>query len=306
MTPRSPGAFILSTAFHALIIGGLFLYAYIVGGQQKEPTRVLELVAGEGDNYGATVAPKLGTPGGIKVDVPAIPVPKAEPKPEPVTPPEPPKPEPVQKETAPITPAPTPPPKPTPAPAKKPDQTVPNFAKQILRKAWAADARAKKEVAKERAAEEKRLKKEEFDRQQRAKIASAKSGAAPKVSHIDGEGIAKGVVGGSTENKVGGAGGKALVANEGAVTERYYALLKQRVMSALEKPPGVSDDLVVTIVVTIHPNGRLTGAHVTQSSGSDEFDRAVIAAFNRVDMPDHPEHKTEELELSFRTTDASH
>lgn len=290
----------LSTAFHALLVGSLFLVAYVSDERDKPPPHILELVAGEGDNYGATVAPKLGTPGGIKVDVPAIPVPKPEPKPVPV--PEPPKPEP-----APVTPAPTPPPV-TPAPPPKTppkkEPAPPNFAKQVLRKALNAEKKAKAEVAKERAAEEKRLKKEEFDRQQRAKIASARSGAAPKISHIDGEGIAKGVVGGSAENKVGGAGGKALVATEGAVTERYFAMLRQRVRNALDKPPGVADDLEVTVVVTIHPNGRLTNAHVTKPSGSDEFDRAVIAAFGRVDMPDYPERKVDELELSFRTTDA--
>jgi colicin import membrane protein len=145
------------------------------------------------------------------------------------------------------------------------------------------------------------LKKEEYDRQQRAKIAAAKGGT--RVSHIDAEGIAKGVVGGSAENKVGGAGGKALTA-DGAVTERYFALLKEKVRNAIDKPPGVSDELSVTIVVHISASGRLSGAHVTRSSGNEEWDRAVIAAFGRVSMPEHPEHKGEDLELEFRTKDA--
>jgi len=42
---------------------------------------------------------------------------------------------------------------------------------------------------------------------------------------------------------------------------------------------------------------------VKTSSGNAEFDRAVIAAFDRVEMPAHPEKKSEELELIFRTRD---
>lgn len=291
----------LSATFHAAVAGLLILFGLESCQQDKPQPRVLELVAGQGDNFGATVAPKLGTPGGVKVDLPAIPIPKA-PDPEPVAPPPPAKAEPLPPEPSPITPPP-PQPKTPPPPPKKTEPTTPNFAKQVLRKALNAERKAKAEVAKERAAEEKRLKKEEFDRQQRAKVAAATKGSSAKVSHIDAEGIAKGVVGGSAENKVGGAGGKALTAMDGALAERYFAMLKQRVLSALDKPPGVSDDLVVTVVVHISASGRLSNARVVKSSGSEEFDRAVITAFSRVTMPEHPEHKNEDLELVFKTRD---
>ncbi|PTX94195.1 cell envelope integrity protein TolA [Opitutus sp. ER46] len=307
MTARSPGAFLLSATFHALIIGVAVFFAMMTDQRLKKPPQVLELVAGEGDNFAATEAPKLGTPGGLKIDVQPMPTPKAAPEPEP-----------APVEVAPVPPAPVVEPAPTPkvtpapkekAPTPKPTETVPNFKKQLLRKVWAADAKAKKEVAKQRAEEAKRLKKEEFDRMQREKSAKAasakKSGSGSgKVSHIDTEGIAKGVIGGSANNKIGGAGGKALTSNGGALTDRYFAMLKQRVLNALEKPPGVSDDLEVEVVVTISASGRLSGARVIKSSGSDEFDRAVIAAFGRVTMPEHPEKRTEELELTFRTKDA--
>lgn len=308
MTARSPGAFFLSALFHALIVGLILLFSMEVWQQKNERPRILELVAGEGDNYGATVAPKLGTPGGLKIDVPTPPTPKVAPEPEP--------------EPVPPAPAPKviePEPEPAPVPAKStPAPTVPAVQtkqaekkqltpkQQLLRKVWAAQDRGKKEAAKERAAEEKRLKKEEFDRMQRDKAratASARS-ASPKVSHIDGEGIAKGVVGGSAENKTGGAGGRALTRDLGSVLEAYDALLKQRVQAAIDKPPGVSDNLTVTVVVHIAATGRLSNARVVTSSGSDEFDRAVIAAFGRVNMPEHPEHRGEDVELEFRTKDA--
>src|SRR5205814_4456987 len=115
-------------------------------------------------------------------------------------------------------------------------------AKQIKRTVNSATNKAKNELKKEqeaeakRAAEEaKKMTKEEFDRQNKSaptKVAknTTPAKAAPK---IDVEGIKKGVVGGSTENKVGGAGGKALTATEGTMAERYMELLRQRLLKEL-------------------------------------------------------------------------
>lgn len=307
ITPKSPGAFALSTTFHALVVGVSLLLTIDSCQREKEKPRVLELVAGEGDNFMATEAPKLGTPGGLKIDIPSIPEPKRLPEPEPERTSPPPEPRTVTPPPEPqVTPAPapTPPPKVTPAPKKEPD-VIPNFKKQIQQKVWRADANAKREIAKKRAEEAKRIKKEEFDRMQKAKVASAKQGSsAARVSKIDAEGIAKGVVGGSANNKTGGAGGRALTATDGAVTERYFAMLKERVRLAIDKPPGVSDDLTATVVVRISANGRLSNARIVKSSGSEEFDQAVLAAFGRVTMPEHPERKSEDLEMDFRTKDA--
>lgn len=288
----------LSATFHALIIGCFIGFAVLTDNREKMAPRVLELVAGEGDNYGATVAPKLGTPGAAKLDVPAIPIPAPKPEPEPAPPP----PQ-AKSEPPPPEPEPAPQPKPAPVQPKKEPAPVPNFARQVKQKVWAAQAKAKKEVAKERAAEEKRLKKEEFDRMQKAKNAAVTKGSSSKVARIDVEGIAKGVVGGSSENKKGGAGGRALVASEAALIEQYYALLTQRVLRALEKPPGVSDNLTVTVVGWISASGKLSNIRVVKSSGSEEFDQAIIAAFSRVTMPEHPERKGESFELPFRTKD---
>jgi len=313
MSPRSPTAFLLSATFHVLVVGFACLFA-LDSCQEHQPPKVLELVAGEGDNYGATVAPKLGNPDGPKLAVPAIPLPPVpepqpqpprEPVPEPKTVPPPPEPKPVVPTPEPktvVTPAPKPPPKPI---VKKAPSPTPNFSRQITRKVIRAESKAKAEVAKHRAAEEKRLKKEEFDRQQRAKVAAAKAArSVPHFQHIDSEGIARGVVDGSAENKRGGAGGHKLVVTDGAVTDRYFQMLKEKVLNAIDKPPGVSDDLTVTVSVHLSASGRLSGARVLKSSGSEDFDRAVLAAFGRVSMPEHPEHKNEDLELEFRTRDA--
>ena len=301
MSPRSPGAFLLSATFHVLVVGVACLFALDSCESDKTPQHVLELVQGEGDNYGATVAPNLGSPTGVKLDVPSLPTPKTvvTPVPTPPTPP-PPTPEiqtPPPQPTPKVTPAPKPPPK-TAATATKTPDVVPNFKKQIQRKVIAAEWRAKREIARERAAEEKRQK--ELERERLAREKSASANATSHIAHIDGKGIAKGVVGGKSENTVGGAGGTALESH-GAVLDQYYAYLKQKIRAALDKPAGLSDDLVVTIDFHISASGHISDVQVVKSSGSTEWDRAVVQAFNRVTMPEHPEHKGEDLELDFRT-----
>src|SRR3954463_14135189 len=75
---RPMSAFVLSATLHGVVIAILLLLSY-AASQQVNPARpILELVAGAGHNYGARVAPKLGTPDGVKFDVP--PTPKAEPR----------------------------------------------------------------------------------------------------------------------------------------------------------------------------------------------------------------------------------
>lgn len=274
MTPRYSSAFLMSAAVHGLAVALIFLLSYIVHRSTPEPMKVFELVAGEGDNYGARVAPALGTPGGVKVDRPAPPAPKP----------------------APVTPAPT---------APKADPAAPNFARQIRKEVIRAESKAKMEVARERAAEakrlaeeQKRMTKEEFDRANKAK-AAAPNGPPPKVSKIDAEGIAKGVVGGSTANKVGGAGGKALVNDHDDVLAAYFSLFKQRLKAAFEAPPGLADTLVAVVRVQSNADGSLTGARIITPSGSAEFDRAVLDAVRRTRMPARPDGKSEPIQFPF-------
>lgn len=321
MSASSPQAWFMSVSLHAAIVIAMLLTAY-VAQQKPEPTKVFELVAGEGDNYMAKEAPALGSEGGgVKVDVPKMPEPKpvakdpapAPPVEEPTPAPPPPTPAPPKKEV--IKPDPkTPVPAPLPDPAKDMGRAVrmqviraESKAKLEIKKQRAAEAKKAAEEKKiadaKKAAEEKRLTKEEFDKANaNKKVASAKT-PNPKVTKIDAEGIAKGVVGGSTANKQGGAGGKALVASEGKATELYFEMLKQKVRAELQGLAGMDDKLGVTVVFHISATGVLSRARVKTSSGNAEFDKAVIAAFDRVRMPDHPEKKSEELELIFRTKD---
>lgn len=302
MTATSPSAFFLSATLHAVVVALVLLFAYATGpGDQPKP-KVLELVAGEGDNYMATEAPALGVPGGVQLNLPKAPEPKPAP-PEP-TPPAPPPPEPTPPAPTPPVPAPTP--KPTPAPVTKADSDIPNFKNDVRRKIIVADSKAKREIAKERAAEKKRLDeekkrmtKEEFDRANKAKTtASAKTGST-KVAKVDAEGIAKGVVGGSTRNKTGGAGGKALTSENTDVLAAYDRLFKDRLRHEFQPPPGLGDSLKVDIEVRSAADGTLSGARVVRSSGSREFDQAVLEAVRRVRMPARPDKKSEVVEFTF-------
>jgi colicin import membrane protein len=293
MTDRTPAALVTSLALHALIVVVVLLFTYSVNERAKVAPKIFELVAGEGNNYLATKAPAIGSPDAVKLNLPPTPVPKPE-----VAQPEPPKPEP-----APITPAPvpvTPPPKATPATKAPPTPRTP--AQEIRRLVANAERKAKREVAKEREEEQKRLTKAEFDKQNKAK---ADKSSPTKVAKIDGPGIKNGVAGGSPENTTGGAGGKVLSAEERSAMDGYFSQLKAKLEGALDKPAGVGDTLVTTVEFRIAADGTISGVRIVKPSGSREFDDAVRAAFRRVgSIGPRPDHKTEIVELDFRAKDS--
>jgi colicin import membrane protein len=328
MTDSSSRGFLQSLALHAAAAALALGLGFVAANREPEVSRIIELVAGEGDNYAATEAPSLGVVGGVKLSVPAA----AAARPEPPALLRPPEPEP---EVAPVALAPVavPPPvpaakaPPTPAPpaekaekappekASSPagNEAVPNFKKKIQYEIVRGDAKAKLQLRREREAEQKRqveerkrqaeeakrMTKEEFDRAQRAK------GGSAKVARIDGEGIAKGVVGGSPANRKGGAGGKALTSSGEGVLDSYYAYFKRELRTAFEPPPGLSDSLKATLEVRSNPDGSLSNARITVPSGSREFDQAVLAAVRRVRMPARPsEHRAAEtFEFVFTLRD---
>ena len=277
MTARSPHAFFLSAALHALAITFCLILAYGFRQEAPPPTRMFELVAGEGDNYTATAAPALGSPD-VKLNVPNPPkiesasvVAPAPVEPAPITPAAPPK----KAET--MTPA-------------KPTAKSRTFAQQIRRDLIVADSKAKLQAAKERKLEADRLAKEE-----------AAKKAAVRAPKVDAVGIAKGVLGGSTENKVGGAGGKALTAEEGTEAERYKVLLEQRLKEQLDQMPGLDDGLSAEAELHVMADGRVTRPQITKSSGNDAFDLAVLRAIRAVQMPPRPKGVDEVLLVPFST-----
>jgi colicin import membrane protein len=304
MSDGSGKGFLFSATLHG-VAAALFFFSFVMK-RDDPPTKIFELVAGEGDNYMAREAPALGTPGGLKVDIPRTP----ETRPAP--------PEPVPQETY------TPPPQPAPkqvtpktvTPPKETETPKTDFNKSLTRKLIVAESKAKRDIKKEREAEAKKAAeeqkkpttKEEYDRLNRQKSpagSSTNKSAPPKVAKVDAEGIAKGVVGGSTSNKVGGAGGKALTTDNTDVLAGYDALFKTRLRAQFEPPPGLSDSLKVEIEVRSNADGSLSGGRVTKTSGSAEFDRAVLDALKRVRMPPRPDKKSETIEFIFTMRERS-
>ncbi len=287
MTPDSPKAFFLSAALHAAVVALLLWGGTLINRQEEQP-KIFELVAGEGDNFMADEAPALGGPS-VELELPQ-PAPQPEPEPAPPT----------------LTPV---PPAVVPAPSPPP----PNWTKQIKRDITRAEANAKRQIAKERAAEEKRraeeekrraeeakkMTKAEFDALNKSKARPTPKAPPPKIAKINAAGIAKGVTGGSVKNQTGGAGGKALTADDGTALERYFALFKQRLIARFEPPPGLSDTLEVRVRVQSNADGSLSNASVVKSSGSAEFDRAVLDAVRRVVMPPRPDRRSEPIEFPF-------
>jgi colicin import membrane protein len=310
MTAQSPSAYALSVALHATVVA-LVLWLFYQSARRDDTRPIFEVVAGEGNNYEALEAPALGEPGGKAPEV-SLPTP-----PVPVTPaPQPEAPAPVPVAPAPPPPAPTaaPAPKAVKAPAELPP---PNFAKDVKRlsekraanieRKFRADQKAAEEKARKEAERQaKTMSKAEFDRLNQGRPApTAKAPAgAPKVPSVS-QGIRGGVAGGSTANTKGGAGGKAMNRAEMDAMDAYIAMLIRRIRSAMERA-NFSDQLAVRIQFTITDSGSVVGVGLLETSGSPEFDRAVIDAFREVRDLGPPPHRLEDtFQITLRVSDRS-
>ena len=302
MTARSPGAYLSSATLHAVAVVLLLGAAWVAKQQARPPVKIFELVAGAGDNWAATAAPAFGTPGGVKLKVPATaePMPRiAEPTP----------PAPVQ--AAPIQDAaPVPPTTAKTTATKTTDlvrtvkQTAAKVEQKIAQKQRMDEANAADKARKEAAAAKKIMTKDQYDKLYGKQANPAGKAGATKIARVDAEGIAGGVAGGSTSNKVGGAGGKALSAEEASLMDRYFSYLKERLEQVHEPPVGVSDKLSVRVEFMLPADGTISQVHVVRSSGNKDFDQSVLDAFKRVrPIGTRPDGRSEPLILEFKTRD---
>ena len=134
-----------------------------------------------------------------------------------------------------------------------------------------------------------------------AKRLAQEQKAAGKVSHIDAEGIREGVIGGSAENKEGGAGGRALTREEGSELEAYFALLKARIKENHAPPEGVSDSLSARVEFMVAADGEISHVRIETSSGNAEFDRSVVEACQQTrSIGPRPDGRSETVQMLFK------
>jgi len=194
--------------------------------------------------------------------------------------------------------APAPKPKATPAPKPEapPIQAAPETAAkaakpidlvaQLKRVEMRRELNLERKYEKEKAAEEKA------------------AAAAAKVAHIDAEGIKEGVLGGSAENKTGGAGGRALTREEGSLLEAYFALLKARIKENHVPPEGVSDRLSARVEFFVAADGSISSVRIVSPSGNFDFDRSVIEAVEHTrSIGPRPDARSESVTMTIKMSD---
>lgn len=268
MSAQSPGAYGLSALVHGAAALLIMFFSYAANSVVKDSPKVFELVAGEGNNYAATVAPALGSAGGVKVP----PIPRQAPEPRPAP----------------------------PSPQASPIQSAPEAAPSLARPTKAPDlvADLKRVEARREARLEARYKKAQEAAQKRL---AAEQKAAAKVSHIDAEGIREGVIGGSAQNREGGAGGKALTREEGSELDAYFALLKARIKENHAPPEGVSDSLSARVEFMVAANGEVSRVRIETSSGNADFDRSVVEACQQTrSIGPRPDGRSEVVRMLFK------
>jgi colicin import membrane protein len=273
---RSTPSFGSSLLLHGAVVGLILFLAYGMNSESTPTPKIFELVAGEGDNYAARAAPALGVPGGIKANIPAAP---AQPRPEPAS---------LEVQPVPVAV------KPVPA---KPANKIPDFTRAVERTATRVANRIEAKYKKELEAEKRRqITQEEYLKEH------PQSGTnAERTARLEGEGIRQGVVGGSTGNKTGGAGGKALTREEGTELEAYWAMLIDRMKANLEKPTDVSDALTAEVQFFVSPDGSISEVRVSRTSGNDEFDKAVVEAVHRTrSIGPRPDGQGDRVTVTFK------
>jgi colicin import membrane protein len=265
---QSSGAYLLSLLLHGAAALVILLFAYASSRVSDDSPKVFELVAGAGDNYAATAAPALGSRGGIKITAATPPVPA---------------------QAAPVQPSPIQPAPmeavPSSAPAKQPKPV--DLVAQLKR---VEERREKRMEAKYKKEEEAEAKKQE-----------AADKAAAKVAHIDAEGIREGVIGGSTDNTKGGAGGKALTREEGSELDAYFSMLRDRIKENAVQLDGVSDKLEARVEFFLAADGSISNVRILESSGNAEFDRSAVDAVRQTrSMPPRPDGKSDTRTVIYK------
>jgi len=263
----------VSISLHGVIVALVIFFTYYAARQRETPPVIFELVAGPPTAPNELVAPALGnslTP--VKTPAAAV----EEPAPAP-TPPEP---KVVQTVKTQPEPAVVPPP-PKPAEKSKPvEKPKPVEKSKTAPKPDTSIAREMKQA--QRMSYRDYLKKHPTPKQPPVTSTGGAGTRTAKAPRVDAEGIAQGVRGGSTANKKGGGGGKALTRQEQSELNTYIAMLLGALKEAHEPPEGVSDQLEARVTFDITASGAILNPRIARSSGNKEFDDSVIRAFRKM------------------------
>lgn len=87
--------------------------------------------------------------------------------------------------------------------------------------------------------------------------------------------------------------------------DAYSAAISRQISQNWLRPPGISSDLKCEVSVSQLPDGSVTGARITQSSGNVTFDESVIKAIYKaapLPLAPTPEVFDRELKVSFCST----
>ncbi|MDR1789622.1 MAG: TonB C-terminal domain-containing protein [Opitutaceae bacterium] len=265
MGAERKGAFFLSAALHAALIGALFVSGYVARFLAPKQKPVFEVVAGPGDDFAAPVAgaePPAPPPVELGPVRPLSDTPVVAPPPDPV-----PKPEPDPGDKPPPKP---PPPKKTPKP--KPPPAKPLTYEEFLKQQQG------KKPAPSQAAPTKR---------------PQKPGPPVKPSLINTADVLDGA---------SGAGGTASRSSGDAVAD-YLAWVVRQLREAHEKPAGLGDLLGVEVAFRINADGTFSGMRVARSSGNAAFDASALDAFRRVRVKPPPPGAEGARTILFKTRD---
>jgi TonB family protein len=127
------------------------------------------------------------------------------------------------------------------------------------------------------------------------RTATTSVSAVAPVPHLDGQSIASALRGAAAEEQ-----GRAANASDGT-DARYQTLLESTLAEALERVPGLEDELRAEAEFQLLPSGHATGARLTRRSGSDRFDAAILGAIRDLALPPPPQGFPLTQRLPFHT-----
>ena len=276
MRANSPSAFFTSLTLHGVVAGLIVFFTYYSIWQHGPPPVIFELVAGPPTAPDELVAPALGnslTP--VKLDVPKVELPPEKPEAK------------VEQVVPTVKPV-----EPPPVSEVAPPPPKPKTDKSLLQ-----------EMKKSQRVSYKTYLKNHPTPKPQPQVATAnpQTGKGPR---IDAEGIAQGVKGGSTANKRGGGGGKALTREEQNELNTYISFLINALKEAHTPPPGVNDNLAAQVTFDITAGGHILNPRISKSSGDKDFDESVLDAFRRVrSIGPTPNGKSDTWTVTFRMRD---